>query len=289
MKFCTSLAFSDPTQFCDLARTADAAGWEALIVSDHVVHPQTIGSPYPYTANNEPRWESQAPWPDPWVAIAAMAAVTERLRFLTGIYVLPMRNPFVVAKALGTAAVMSNNRISLGLGVGWMKEEFDLLGESFRNRGRRADEMIDVLRKLWTGGMVEHHGEFYDFAPLRMSPAVEGEIPLIVGGLSEPALRRAARIGDGWISDIHTTEELAAIVAKLDAFRAEYGREQRPFQVIAAAKDAFDVDGFKRLEGAGVTHVQTMPWALYEGSGDTLAEKQEGLERFADEIIAKMD
>jgi probable F420-dependent oxidoreductase len=218
-----------------------------------------------------------------------MAAVTKRLRFVTGIYVLPMRNPFVVAKAIGTAAVMSSYRVSLGFGVGWMKEEFDLLGESFRNRGKRTDEMIDVLRKLWAGGMVEHHGVFYDFAPLQMSPAVAGEIPLIVGGLSEPALRRAARIGDGWISDIHTTEELAAIIAKLNTYRAEYGRAQRPFQVIAAARDAFDLGGFKRLEDVGVTHLQTMPWALYGGSGDTLAEKQKGLERFADEIIAKMD
>jgi len=288
MKFCTSLAFTDPTQFCDLARTAEACGWDVLVVSDHVVHPERIDSPYPYTENSEPRWEAPAPWPDPWVAISAMAAVTERLRFLTGIYVLPLRNPFVVAKALGTLAVMSGYRVTLGFGVGWMKEEFDLLEQDFRNRGKRADEMVEVMRKLWAGGMAEHHGTFYDFAPVQMSPAVAGPIPLVVGGISEPALRRAARLGDGWISDIHSTAELAEIVRKLHAYRKEYGRENRPFDVVAAASDAFDVDGYKRLEDVGVTHLQTMPWAFYGGRGETLAEKQHGLERFAEDVISKM-
>ena len=233
MKFCVSLAFSEPTQFCDLARSGDACGWDTFVVSDHVLHPAAIASPYPYTEDHEPRWEAPAPWPDPWVAISAMAAVTTRLRFLTGIYVLPLRNPFVVAKALGTLAVMSNYRVSLGFGVGWMKEEFELLEQDFRNRGKRADEMIEVIRKLWAGGMVEHQGAYYGFGPVQMSPSVEGEIPLVVGGLSEPALRRAGRFGNGWISDIHSTQELAEIVCKLDGYRAEYGRRNAPFDVIA--------------------------------------------------------
>jgi len=288
MKFCASLAFSDPRHFCELAMTADRTGWEALIVSDHVVHPKTIDSPYPYTADSQPRWEAPAPWPDPWVAISAMAAVTERLRFMTGVYVLPMRNPFAVAKALGTLAVMSDYRVSLGFGVGWMKEEFDLLEQDFRNRGKRADEMVEVIRKLWCGGMVEHHGSFYDFDPVQMSPALEGPVPIIVGGLSEAALRRAGRIGDGWISDVHSTEELRSIVGKLNAYRCEAGRDTEPFAVIAAANDAFDVDGYKRLEEMGITHLQTMPWAFYGGSGESLAEKQAGLERFAEDVIVRM-
>jgi len=288
MKFCASLAFSDPRQFCDIAVAAEAAGWDQLAVSDHVVHPERIDSPYPYTANNEPRWEAAAPWPDPWVAIGAMAAVTERVRFLTSIFVLPMRNPIAVAKTVGTAAVMSNHRVDLGIGIGWMKEEFDLLGQDFHTRGRRTDEMVTVMRKLWAGGMVEHHGEHYDFDRLQMSPAVEGKIPIIVGGLSEPALRRAARIGDGWTSDIHSTDELRSIVDTLKSYRAEYGRTEEPFAIFAAANDAFDADGYRRLEEAGVTHLQTMPWILYGATGDTLMEKTDALKRFGDEIIATM-
>jgi probable F420-dependent oxidoreductase len=288
MKFCTSLAFNEPEHFCELAKTADASGWDFLAVSDHVVHPEKIESPYPYTEDHAPRWEAPAPWPDPFVAISAMAAVTTRLRFLTSIYVLPLRNPFIVAKALGTLAVMSGYRVGLGIGVGWMKEEFDLLEQSFSNRGRRASEMLEVMRKLWAGGMVEHHGIYYDFESLQMSPAALGRIPIAVGGTSDPALRRAARIGDGWISDIHSTDELREIVRKLHGYRAEYGRESEPFDVFASANDAFDVDGYRRLEEVGVTHLQTVPWAFYAGTGESLEGKKDALERFAEDVIAKM-
>ena len=288
MKFCASLAFSDPRHFREIAVTAEAADWDYLVTSDHVVHPEKIDSPYPYTTDNEPRWEAPAPWPDPWVAISAMAAVTERMRFLTSIFVLPMRNPIAVAKAVGTLAVMSGNRVDLGIGIGWMKEEFSLLGQDFHNRGKRTDEMLEVMRKLWGGGMVEHHGRYYDFDRLQMSPAVEGRIPIIVGGLSEPALRRAARVGDGWTSDIHSTDELREISDTLKGYRQEYGRADQPFEIFAAANDAFDVDGYRRLEEVGVTHLLTMPWALYGATGDSLTEKTDALKRFGDEIINTM-
>ena len=192
-----------------------------------------------------------------------------------------------MAKCVGTAALLSGYRISLGIGVGWMREEFELLGQAFRGRGRRADEMLEVIRKLWAGGMVEHHGEFYDFEPLQMSPALDGPVPVLVGGLSEPALRRAAR-NDGWISDLHTTAELAEIVGKIRGYRQELGRGDAPLTIVAACKDAFDVDGYRRLEDVGVTHLQTMPWVFYGGSSDVLEDKCTGLRRFADEVIARM-
>jgi probable F420-dependent oxidoreductase len=288
MKFCASLAFSDPRHFREIAVAAEAFGWDYLVVSDHVVHPEKIESPYPYTADSAPRWEAPAPWPDPWVAISARAAVTERMRFLTSIFVLPMRNPIAVAKTVGTLAVMSDHRVDLGIGIGWMKEEFERLGQDFHNRGKRTDEMVEVMRRLWAGGMVEHHGAHYDFDPLQMSPAVDGKIPIIVGGLSEPALRRAARIGDGWTSDIHSTEELRGISDTLKQYRKEYGRADEPFAIFAAANDAFDVDGYRRLEEAGVTNLLTMPWVLYGATGDSLTEKTDALKRFGDEIIATM-
>jgi probable F420-dependent oxidoreductase len=288
MKFVTSLAFSDPTHFCEIARVADDCGWDGIVVSDHVVHPEKIESPYPYTRDGSTRWEAPAPWPDPWVAVGAMAAVTERIRFTTGIYVLPLRNPFVVAKAVGTAAVMSGDRVNLGIGVGWMKDEFDLLEQSFRNRGRRMDEMIEVMRTLWAGGMVEHHGEHYDFGRLQMSPAPKARIPILVGGLSEAALRRVGRLGDGWISDIHTMEELREIVAKIRAYRDEYGRADAPLEIVAACSDASGADGVRRLEDLGVTHVQTMPWLMYDGSTDSLDDKIDGIRRFANDVIDKL-
>lgn len=288
MKFVTSMAFSDPADFCELAKTADECGWEGIVVSEHLVHPEKIKSPYPYTKDGTPRWEAPSPWPDPWVAIGAMAAVTKRIRFYTGVFILPLRHPLIVAKAVGTAAILSGGRVHLGIGVGWMKEEFDLLEQNFRNRGKRTDEIIEVLRKLWSGGMVEHHGDFYDFDRLQMSPAPAEPIPIIVGGVSEAALRRVGRLGDGWISDIHTTEELREIVARIRGYRAEYERSDAPLEIIAASSDAFDLDGFRRLEDVGVTHVQTMPWLMYGGSTDSLDDKRDGLRQFADDILAKL-
>jgi probable F420-dependent oxidoreductase len=286
MKFCCSLAFNDPSHFVELAKTAEHCGWDALMLSDHVVHPEKIRSIYPYTKDGAPRWEAPAPWPDPWVAIGAMAAVTSRIRFMTAVYVLPLRNPFVVAKAVGTAAQMSGNRVTLGIGAGWMEEEFELLEQSFSRRGARMDEMLEVMRKLWAGGMAEHHGEFYDFERLQMSPAVSERIPIYSGGLSKPALRRVGRLADGWISDLHTTAELREIVASLREERARHGREKEPLEVVAACTDAVDLDGYRRLEELGVTHLQTMPWVFYGLDGSSLEAKQEGLRRFADDVIS---
>jgi len=289
VKFVCSLAFAPPDQLLPLARAADEAGFEAVAVSDHVVHPRKIATPYPYTADGAPRWQPFTAWPDPWVAIGAMAAVTTRLRFLTSVFVLPLRNPFLVAKAVGTAAVLSGGRVTLGVGAGWMREEFELMGQRFERRGRRMDEMIELLRALWAGGWVERRGEFYDFDALEMSPVPAAPVPIWVGGLSEPALRRAATLGDGWISDLHTLEELRGIVATLGRHRADSERAGHPFSVAAAVKDAFSLDGYRRAAEVGVTHLQNMPWIFYPGGGDSQQGKCDGIRRFGEEIVAKLD
>jgi probable F420-dependent oxidoreductase len=288
MKFVTSLAFSDPAHYTALAKACDAAGFDAVALSDHVVHPQRIDTPYPYTPDGTPRWEPFTAWPDPWVTAGHLSAVTERLRVVTSIFVLPMRNPFLVAKAVGTAAVLSNNRVALGIGVGWMREEFAACGQPFERRGARANEMIAVLRKLWGGGYVEHRGEFYDFPPMEMSPVPSREIPIYSGGISRPALRRAADLCDGWISDLHSTDELRGLLGELSALRADSPRAERPFQVMASVSDAFDLDAYRRLAELGVTHIQTMPWVFYAGATDDLEKRCEGIRRFGDEVIAPL-
>jgi len=288
MKFIVPTAFIDPTHFTSMARAADESGWWAMAVSDHVVHPEKIESSYPYVADGRPYWGSSNPWPDPWVAIGAMAAVTERLHFLTNVFILPARNPILVAKAVGTAAVLSHNRVSLGIGVGWMREEFEILGQSFSNRGARTDEAIDILRKLWKGGVVEHQGKHYAFPKLEMSPAPTKPLPIYCGGLSEPALRRAALRCDGWISVVHSVEEIRDFAGRLHALRREAGRADVPFELIVACNDAFDLDGYRRLEEAGATALITVPWVFYGGKGASLDDKIEGIRRFADDIIAKL-
>jgi len=287
MKFVIPTAFSPASQLCAMAVLAEQNGIDALAISDHVVHPEKISTPYPYTKDGAIRWSEDTAWPDPFVAIGAMAAVTTRVRFLTNVYVLALRNPFLAAKAIATAAALSGDRVALGVGVGWCAEEFELAGQEFHTRGKRSDEMIEVLRKLWTGAYVEHHGRHYDFGRARMLPAPAAPLPIYGGGLSEPALRRAARL-DGWVSDLHSTAALREIAAKLRQYRVECGRGDEPFDLVAACTDAFDADGIRRLGDVGVTHYATAPWILYGGRWDSLDDKRDGLRRFADEVIAKV-
>jgi len=289
MKFVVSLAFCAPEHIVPLARAAETAGFEALSVSDHVVHPENIQTAYPYTPDGKPRWEPFTPWPDPLITVAAMATATTRIRFLTGVYVLPMRNVFLAAKSIATAAVLSDDRLILGLGAGWMREEFALLQQEFRNRGRRMDEMLEVLHKLWTGKMVEHHGEFYDFERLEMTPAPRQPIPIWVGGISEPALRRVARIADGWHSDLLSTPEHAERIERLRKYRADSPRAEDPLSILVSCTDAFDLDAYRKLEEIGVTHLLTLPWIFYDAHPDSLEEKIEGLARFGEDVIERMN
>ena len=225
-----------------------------------------------------------------------MAAVTERLNFIQSVYVLPMRDPFHVAKALGTVARLSGYRIGLGLGLGWLKEEFDLLGHDFGTRGRRADEMVEVMRKLWTGELVEHHGEFYDFERLSMSPGMQGPVPVVVGGNSAPALRRVARLADGWTPAFLGAAEIREGLATIRGLQQEYGRAGHALAVYASAPQTDDPVGYRELEDAGVTHVTTVPWMVSSGDPHDLSSMmdpplermKDGLRRYADEVIAKL-
>ena len=284
MKFVVSAAFQPLDHLVPLAIAAEEAGFEAFSFSDHVVYPETLDTPYPYTADGSRRYDETSVFPDPWVAIGALSSVTTRLRFTNNVFVLAMRNPFAAAKAISTAAVMSNDRVTLTIGVGWSQVEFELLGQPFRDRGRRTDEMVEVLRLLWTGDWVEHHGAFYDFPRLRMTPAPTARIPIWVGGISEPALRRASR-NDGWISDLQPAADIIESVSKIQRWRQDDQR-RGPFDVMASASDVHDVDGYRRLGDAGISHILTMPWAFYHGLTDDLAKKQDGIRRFADEVLA---
>lgn len=287
MKFVLSTSFSSVAHLTRLAPVADSHGWHAMSFSDHVVNPQSITTPYPYTADGSRRWPPYTDWPDPWVMIGALATITERLRFTNNIFVLPMRNPFLVAKAISTAAIVSNNRITLAVGVGWSGDEFSLMNTDFRTRGKRMDEMLEILRLLWTGELVQYQGEHYQFDALEMNPAPDEYIPIWIGGISEPAMRRAARLGDGWVTDLQTSTEIIECIDRIKAWRRECGRDQQPFDIMATPSDAWDIDGYKRLEDAGVTHILTMPWPFYHGESDELDKKIDAVKRYADDVISQ--
>jgi alkanesulfonate monooxygenase SsuD/methylene tetrahydromethanopterin reductase-like flavin-dependent oxidoreductase (luciferase family) len=203
---------------------------------------------------------------------------------------LPIRDPLLVAKQLTSMAALSNDRISLGVGLSWIPEEFAWTHTEMRTRGKRANEMIEILQLICGGGgprWVEYHGNHYDFDRLMMAPAPDVAVPILVGGLSEPGLRRAARLADGWISVQNTTAEIVGAITDLDRYRAEYGRAARDFEINALATDAFDLDGYRRLADAGVTELQAVPWYFFGGDPEDLAVRIDSLARFADTIITK--
>lgn len=282
MKFYVSPAFLPTREIVELARAADDLGYDGFAIPDHVVNLETLATPYPYTRDGERRWPPFTDWPDPWVLVGALAQVTERLHFVTTVYVPALRDPYSVAKAVGTAAVLAGGRVEFGIGVGWCEEEFTLMGQRFERRGKRTDEMLEVLRALWQPGWTEFDGEFYRAPRLEMEPTPP-HIPIYVGGLSDVALRRAAR-HDGWIGDLISTDRAIASVAKIRDIRAERGLAMDGFTVLTPLTDAFTPEHYARAEAAGITHILTMPWMFYSGPDASTAEKIDGMKRFREDM-----
>jgi alkanesulfonate monooxygenase SsuD/methylene tetrahydromethanopterin reductase-like flavin-dependent oxidoreductase (luciferase family) len=191
-----------------------------------------------------------------------------------------------VAKSVGTAAVLSGGRISLGIGVGWCREEFAVLEQEFGNRGRRTDEALTLIRRLWEPGVVDFDGEFWTAPPMTMEPTPLDPVPIYVGGLTDIGFARAAR-HDGWVGDICTIEQAGAWAATLQAKRAEIGADG-PFAVIVGLTDAVSVDDFCRAAALGITETMTVPWAYYHPLHTSLPNKINGMERFAADIIAPL-
>jgi probable F420-dependent oxidoreductase len=216
MELWLGLASVGTADLVAVATACERAGITGVSMSDHLVLPEHVESPYPYSDDGSIVWEPKAPWPDSWVAIGAMAAATSTLRFGTGVFVGPLREPINLAKAASTAAVISGDRVICGLGAGWMKEEFDAVGLDFATRGARLDELTTILRRLWTGELVEHSGENYTFGPVQMIPAPSAPIPIWIGGNTPAAMRRAVA-QDGWICAYRNVDQAAVDLGKIRA------------------------------------------------------------------------
>lgn len=283
MRFAVVGAFLPTDELVPIAQAADKLGYAGFAIADHVVDLETLTTPYPYEADGSRRWEPTTEWPDPWVLVGALSATTTRISFFTSIYVAALRSPFQVAKSVGTAAVLSGGRVRLGVGVGWCREEFELLGQDFGTRGRRTDEALDLLGELWTSDWVESDGPLYPTPRLTMRPRPADPVPILVGGMSDVALRRAARY-DGWIGDVCSTDEAIGHATRLRELRADLGRDGEP-DVVVALNDALTADDFARAAAGGITDVMTMPWLYYSGFKATLDQKIDGLRRFADDVV----
>jgi probable F420-dependent oxidoreductase len=233
LAFASSIAIEGETAL-ELCRHAEQLGFESVWGGEHVVLPTVIDSAYPYTADGKIPAQPDTPIPDPLIWLAFVAAVAPTLRLGTCILIVPQRNPLVLAKEVATLDRLSNGRVELGIGVGWLREEFDALGVEWDRRGARNDEYIAAMRALWAGPHAEFHGEFVDFAPVTCSPRpVQASIPILVGGDTPAALRRAARIADGYFPGEGDPVRLGALIADLRATAEQHGRDPDSIEINA--------------------------------------------------------
>lgn len=285
MKYTCSIQMEPIDQLLELAKTAEEVGFDAIALPDSLFYMEKQSVDYPYTPDGSRMWDAATPWVDPLIAAGAMGAVTSTLTFYTNVLKLGSRNPLLLARQVGSVANLTNNRFGFGVGIGWAPEEFEWCGAPYKRRGARVDEMIEVIKLVLGGGMVEFHGDFYDFDKLQMSPAPTKAVPFYVGGHTDVALRRAARIGDGWTSAMMTRDQLSETIGKLNTLRDEYGRADIPFEIQAVCIDKFGVDGHRDLAEVGVTDNIVALGFSTERLLRPIAAKKDSLKRFAETYI----
>lgn len=290
MRFSYIDAMIDPAFLKPLAVAAEEAGYDGFVVPDSICYPQTSDSKYPYTPDGNREFLEDKPFLEPFSLIPYLAGATESLRFTTFVVKLPMRHPVIVAKQASSVAVLSGNRFGFGVGVSPWPDDYRVLGLPWERRGKRMDETIEIVRGLCAGGWFEYHGEIFDVESIKLCPVPSEPLPILVGGHSRPALRRAVTLGDGWMHAGGDAEELGRLLGVLAALRREHGKQDAPFEVHVISADAYTPDGVKRLEDLGVTDVVVGFRNSYtvEQDSQTLEQKLAALRGFADSVIGKL-
>ena len=271
--FANTLTFAGREGLTELGRTAEKVGFDSVWTVEHVVYPEGYESTYPYAKSGKMPGDSSAPVPDPLVWLSFVAAATDTLLLGTGILILPQRNPLVLAKEAATLDWLSGGRLQLGIGVGWLEEEFDALGVPFAERGARTDEYIDVLRAMWSGDSVSYDGSFTSFESLTANPKpVNGAIPIYVGGHSRAAAERAGRLGDGFFPAKGDTAELVDVVRQT---AADNGRDPAAIEVTAGSAAIFGDDpvaAVEELAAAGADRAIIPAFLFFNDTADTMAD-----------------
>jgi probable F420-dependent oxidoreductase len=281
LAFANVFAFAEPQGARAIAVAAEEAGFESIWTVEHVVVPAGYESRYPYDPSGKMPAPDDTPLTDPFVWLSFAAAVTSRIRLGTAIAIIPQRNPLVTAKVVASVDRLSGGRVLLGVGAGWLREEFDALGVPFERRGARLDEYIGAMRALWASERASFDGEFVRFTECTSSPRpAAGSVPVHIGGHTEVAARRAGRLGDGFFPGSADLDHLASILQVMRRAAEEAGRDPDAIEVTAGGP--MDVDGVKRLADLGVARVAVAPPAFdVEGL-------RRGLGTFAEDVMAKV-
>jgi probable F420-dependent oxidoreductase len=291
VRFSYAESMTDPSFYAPLARAAEEAGYDSMVVPDSICYPLHASGRYPYTPDGGREFLEDKPFIEPFSLIPALGAVTTHLRFVTFVVKLPVRNPVLVAKQATSTAVLTGNRLVLGVGTSPWREDYEVLGVPWADRGRRMDEELAIIRGLSAGGYFEYHGEVFDLPPVKIAPVPTEPIPILIGGHGDAALRRAARVGDGWLHGGGDPADLPGLLARLAGLRQAEGAAGRPFEVHVISMDAYSVDGVRRLEDQGVTDaIVGFRWPYQTGPDlEPLTDKIAGLRRYADDVIAKVN
>lgn len=289
MRFSYAESMVDPSFYFPLARAAEEAGYDGMVVPDSICYPLESDSTYPFSPDHTREFLEDKPFIEPFSLIPAMGAVTERIRFVTFVVKLPMRHPLLVAKQATSVAVMTDNRLVLGVGTSPWPEDYQFCGVPWEGRGKRMDEAVDIVRGLSAGGYFEYHGEVFDLPSVKMTPTPTEPIPILVGGHAPAALRRAAR-SDGWLHGGGDPADLPGLLERLAQLREEEGTVDREFEVHVISLEAYSVDGIHRLEEQGVTDVIVgFRWPYSVGPDtESLQAKVDNLRRFADDVMGSV-
>jgi probable F420-dependent oxidoreductase len=291
MRFTYAEAMTRAEYYAPLAQAAEVAGYTSMTVADSLIYPRESDATYPYTDTGDREFLEDKEFIETMVLVTHLAAVTSTLRFTPFVLKLPVRPPVLVAKQASSIAFLSDNRLGLGIGLSPWPEDFVAMGVPWARRGKRMDECIDILRGLTSGEFFSYDGEFFSLPAMKQTPAPTQPIPLLVGGHSEAALRRAVLKGDGWMHAGGDGDELDRLLARIAEIRKAEGVEDRPFEIHAISYDAYSADGVRRLEDKGITDCIVGFRVPYIKGPDTepLAKKVEHLERYAEDVIAKVN
>ncbi len=286
MRFSYQVGMSDADHYLPLAKAAEEAGFDGITVPDSICYPQEASSKYPYNKDGSRDFLESVPFIESLIAVTAMAAVTEKIRFATFVYKLAVRQAPIVAKQVQGIQALSGNRFDFGIGISPWEEDFAVCGVPWEKRGKRFDEQIEILRGLESGDYFGFDGEMLSMPAAKMNPVPSTPTALLIGGHTEPALRRAARVGDGWMCAGAEMDELAAYITRIGQLREEFGTAQREFRVFTTGKNAFSKAGIQELENIGVTDVVIGFRNVYEMEPDvSLDEKIQQLNWYAGEFI----
>ena len=262
MKIGLALFNLRPHQLADVAARAEVLGYESVWVPEHLVLPTRFASPYPYAADGVPPIRPDSPLLDPLITLTHVASRTSHIRLGTNVYLPALRHPIEVARMATTLDVLSGGRLTLGIGAGWLAEEFAAVAVDFRTRGARLRECVRALHSLWTDSEPELHGRFFDFGPVKLEPKPlqKPHPPLVFGGESEAALTRAAALGDGWYGVYHTADTARPKIARLRSLLEEAGRSEASFEITVSHGGALTRDEVERCREAGVDRIVILPW-----------------------------